>query len=176
MLASLLCSLSYETLNSGVTFLRQFSHLLTPDGISVYVKFSNTVSLLLGDFLPSDYIKYLRALKYRLVLLIIAQASERKIVETYCCLIFFLKVSVIFLYPFLYISAFSPRWNETFTFIIQVPELALIRFVVESQGFITGNEFLGQYTVPLLCMNKGNVLKCKMILLSFICIAIKATL
>nr|XP_048288455.1 1-phosphatidylinositol 4,5-bisphosphate phosphodiesterase zeta-1 isoform X2 [Myodes glareolus] len=52
-------------------------------------------------------------------------------------------------------NAFSPRWNETFTFIIQVPELALIRFVVESQGFITGNEFLGQYTVPLLCMNKG---------------------
>ncbi|CAO2607063.1 1-phosphatidylinositol 4,5-bisphosphate phosphodiesterase zeta-1, partial [Lemmus lemmus] len=52
-------------------------------------------------------------------------------------------------------NAFSPRWNETFTFIIQVPELALIRFVVENQGFITGNEFLGQYTLPLLCMNKG---------------------
>ncbi|XP_059114712.1 1-phosphatidylinositol 4,5-bisphosphate phosphodiesterase zeta-1 isoform X1 [Peromyscus eremicus] len=52
-------------------------------------------------------------------------------------------------------NAFSPRWNETFTFVIQVPELALIRFVVENQGFITGNEFLGQYTLPVLCMNKG---------------------
>ncbi|XP_051010589.1 1-phosphatidylinositol 4,5-bisphosphate phosphodiesterase zeta-1 [Acomys russatus] len=52
-------------------------------------------------------------------------------------------------------NAFSPRWNETFTFIIQVPELALIRFVVENQGFIAGNEFLGQYTLPVLCMNKG---------------------
>uniref|UniRef100_A0A8C3X1W1 Phosphoinositide phospholipase C n=1 Tax=Catagonus wagneri TaxID=51154 RepID=A0A8C3X1W1_9CETA len=52
-------------------------------------------------------------------------------------------------------NAFSPRWNETFTFIIQVPELALIRFVVENQGLITGNEFLGQYTLPVLCMNKG---------------------
>uniref|UniRef100_A0A5F9CA79 Phosphoinositide phospholipase C n=1 Tax=Oryctolagus cuniculus TaxID=9986 RepID=A0A5F9CA79_RABIT len=53
-------------------------------------------------------------------------------------------------------NAFSPRWNETFTFIIQVPELALIRFVVvENQGLIAGNEFLGQYTIPLLCMNKG---------------------
>ncbi|KAL6082595.1 hypothetical protein STEG23_001626, partial [Scotinomys teguina] len=51
-------------------------------------------------------------------------------------------------------NAFSPRWNETFTFIIQVPELALIRFVVENQGFIAGNEFLGQYTLPVLCMNK----------------------
>uniref|UniRef100_A0A8C9M160 Phosphoinositide phospholipase C n=2 Tax=Panthera tigris altaica TaxID=74533 RepID=A0A8C9M160_PANTA len=52
-------------------------------------------------------------------------------------------------------NAFSPRWNETFTFIIQVPELALMRFVVESQGLITGNEFLGQYTLPVLSMNKG---------------------
>uniref|UniRef100_A0A8C8ZZI3 Phosphoinositide phospholipase C n=1 Tax=Prolemur simus TaxID=1328070 RepID=A0A8C8ZZI3_PROSS len=52
-------------------------------------------------------------------------------------------------------NAFSPRWNETFTFIIHVPELALIRFVVENQGLITGNEFLGQYTIPFLCMNKG---------------------
>ncbi|XP_057557632.1 1-phosphatidylinositol 4,5-bisphosphate phosphodiesterase zeta-1 [Hippopotamus amphibius kiboko] len=52
-------------------------------------------------------------------------------------------------------NAFSPRWNETFTFIIQVPELALIRFVVENQGLIAGNEFLGQYTLPVLCMNKG---------------------
>lgn len=72
------------------------------------------------------------------------------------------------LYLFLYISAFSPRWNETFTFIIQVPELALIRFVVENQGLIAGNEFLGQYTLPVLCMNKGNIPKSKMIVLMFI--------
>ncbi|XP_036992452.2 1-phosphatidylinositol 4,5-bisphosphate phosphodiesterase zeta-1 [Artibeus jamaicensis] len=52
-------------------------------------------------------------------------------------------------------NAFSPRWNETFTFIIQVPELALIRFAVENQNLITGNEFLGQYTLPVLCMSKG---------------------
>ncbi|XP_023565240.1 1-phosphatidylinositol 4,5-bisphosphate phosphodiesterase zeta-1 [Octodon degus] len=52
-------------------------------------------------------------------------------------------------------NAFSPRWNETFTFIIQVPELALLRFVVENSGLIAGNEFLGQYTLPVLCMNKG---------------------
>ncbi|XP_029810481.1 1-phosphatidylinositol 4,5-bisphosphate phosphodiesterase zeta-1 isoform X2 [Suricata suricatta] len=52
-------------------------------------------------------------------------------------------------------NAFSPRWNETFTFIIQVPELALMRFVVESQNLIAGNEFLGQYTLPVLSMNKG---------------------
>ncbi|XP_021114792.1 1-phosphatidylinositol 4,5-bisphosphate phosphodiesterase zeta-1 isoform X1 [Heterocephalus glaber] len=56
-------------------------------------------------------------------------------------------------------NAFSPRWNETFTFIIQVPELALLRFVVENSGLIAGNEFLGQYTLPVLCMSKGNFLK-----------------
>ncbi|KAM6162632.1 1-phosphatidylinositol 4,5-bisphosphate phosphodiesterase zeta-1 [Erethizon dorsatum] len=52
-------------------------------------------------------------------------------------------------------NAFSPRWNEAFTFIIQVPELALLRFVVENSGLIAGNEFLGQYTLPVLCMSKG---------------------
>ncbi|KAM6216297.1 1-phosphatidylinositol 4,5-bisphosphate phosphodiesterase zeta-1 [Rhynchocyon petersi] len=51
-------------------------------------------------------------------------------------------------------NAFSPKWNETFTFIIQVPELALIRFVAY-QVAITGNEFLGQYTLPVLCLNRG---------------------
>ncbi|XP_031239593.1 1-phosphatidylinositol 4,5-bisphosphate phosphodiesterase zeta-1 isoform X2 [Mastomys coucha] len=53
-------------------------------------------------------------------------------------------------------NAFSPKWNETFTFLIQEPELALIRFAVETQqGFLSGSELLGQYTLPVLCMNKG---------------------
>ncbi|CAM5079716.1 unnamed protein product, partial [Natator depressus] len=52
-------------------------------------------------------------------------------------------------------NALCPRWNETFTFNVQVPELALVRFVVEDQISLAANEFLGQYTLPLLCMNKG---------------------
>ncbi|XP_055990572.1 1-phosphatidylinositol 4,5-bisphosphate phosphodiesterase zeta-1 [Sorex fumeus] len=52
-------------------------------------------------------------------------------------------------------NAFNPKWNETFTFVIAVPELALIRFVAESQNLIVGTEFLGQYTLPVLCMNRG---------------------
>ena len=68
-----------------------------------------------------------------------------------------------------YVSAFNPRWNETFTFVIQVPELALIRFVAENQGLIAGNEFLGQYTLPVLCMNRGNILKNKVTVLIFRC-------
>ncbi|XP_043824149.1 1-phosphatidylinositol 4,5-bisphosphate phosphodiesterase zeta-1 [Dromiciops gliroides] len=52
-------------------------------------------------------------------------------------------------------NAFSPRWNETFTFTIHAPEMALVRFVAETQSTIGSNEFLGQYTLPLLCMDKG---------------------
>ena len=50
-----------------------------------------------------------------------------------------------------------------------MPELALIRFVAENQGLIAGNEFLGQYTLPVLCMNRGNILKSKMTVLIFMC-------
>ncbi|XP_074050450.1 1-phosphatidylinositol 4,5-bisphosphate phosphodiesterase zeta-1 isoform X2 [Macrotis lagotis] len=52
-------------------------------------------------------------------------------------------------------NAFTPRWNETFTFTIHAPEMALVRFVAENQATIGSNEFLGQYTLPLLCMDKG---------------------
>nr|XP_012788858.1 unnamed protein product [Sorex araneus] len=52
-------------------------------------------------------------------------------------------------------NAFNPKWNETFTFVIGVPELALIRFVAQSQNLIVGTEFLGQYTLPVLCMSRG---------------------
>ncbi|XP_056655285.1 1-phosphatidylinositol 4,5-bisphosphate phosphodiesterase zeta-1 isoform X4 [Monodelphis domestica] len=55
-------------------------------------------------------------------------------------------------------NAFDPRWNETFTFTIHAPEMALIRFVAESQSTIGANEFLGQYTLPLLCMEKDKFL------------------
>ncbi|NWU89911.1 PLCZ1 phosphodiesterase, partial [Upupa epops] len=52
-------------------------------------------------------------------------------------------------------NALSPRWDETFFFSIQVPELALIRFCVEDEISLVANEFLGQYTLPLLCLSKG---------------------
>ncbi|XP_063164394.1 1-phosphatidylinositol 4,5-bisphosphate phosphodiesterase zeta-1-like [Candoia aspera] len=52
-------------------------------------------------------------------------------------------------------NALCPRWNETFTFDVRVPELALVRFVVEDQLSLASNDFLGQYTLPLLSINKG---------------------
>ncbi|XP_067997996.1 LOW QUALITY PROTEIN: 1-phosphatidylinositol 4,5-bisphosphate phosphodiesterase zeta-1 [Melanerpes formicivorus] len=52
-------------------------------------------------------------------------------------------------------NALCPRWNETFSFTIQVPELALVRFCVEDEISVVANEFLGQYTLPLLSLNRG---------------------
>ncbi|KAM9029867.1 1-phosphatidylinositol 4,5-bisphosphate phosphodiesterase zeta-1 [Ara ararauna] len=52
-------------------------------------------------------------------------------------------------------NALSPRWDETFSFTVQVPELALIRFCVEDEISLVSNEFLGQYTLPVLSLNKG---------------------
>ncbi|XP_014792777.1 PREDICTED: 1-phosphatidylinositol 4,5-bisphosphate phosphodiesterase zeta-1 [Calidris pugnax] len=52
-------------------------------------------------------------------------------------------------------NALSPRWDETFSFTVQVPELALIRFCVEDEVSLVANEFLGQYTLPLLSLRKG---------------------
>ncbi|KFV11355.1 1-phosphatidylinositol 4,5-bisphosphate phosphodiesterase zeta-1, partial [Tauraco erythrolophus] len=52
-------------------------------------------------------------------------------------------------------NALNPRWNEIFSFTVQVPELALIRFCVEDEISLVANEFLGQYTLPLLSLKKG---------------------
>ncbi|XP_051640427.1 1-phosphatidylinositol 4,5-bisphosphate phosphodiesterase zeta-1 isoform X1 [Manacus candei] len=52
-------------------------------------------------------------------------------------------------------NALCPKWNETFSFNIQVPELAMIRFCVEDEVSLVNNEFLGQYTLPVLSLNTG---------------------
>ncbi|NXR70329.1 PLCZ1 phosphodiesterase, partial [Rhadina sibilatrix] len=52
-------------------------------------------------------------------------------------------------------NALCPKWNETFSFTIQVPELAMIRFCVEDEVSLVNNEFLGQYTLPVLSLNTG---------------------
>ncbi|XP_071407039.1 1-phosphatidylinositol 4,5-bisphosphate phosphodiesterase zeta-1-like [Pithys albifrons albifrons] len=52
-------------------------------------------------------------------------------------------------------NALNPKWNETFSFNIQVPELAMIRFCVEDELSVLNHEFLGQYTLPVLSLNTG---------------------
>ncbi|NXS21568.1 PLCZ1 phosphodiesterase, partial [Mystacornis crossleyi] len=52
-------------------------------------------------------------------------------------------------------NALNPKWNETFSFTIQVPELAMIRFCVEDEVSLVSNEFLGQFTLPVMSLNTG---------------------
>ncbi|XP_059200678.1 1-phosphatidylinositol 4,5-bisphosphate phosphodiesterase delta-1-like [Centropristis striata] len=52
-------------------------------------------------------------------------------------------------------NGFNPEWNENFQFDVFVPELALVRFTVEDHDSTSGNEFVGQYTLPLNSIKMG---------------------
>lgn len=50
---------------------------------------------------------------------------------------------------------FNPRWEETLSFQLRAPELALVRFVVEDYDSTSCNDFVGQFTLPLASMREG---------------------
>ncbi|XP_060761630.1 1-phosphatidylinositol 4,5-bisphosphate phosphodiesterase delta-1b isoform X2 [Neoarius graeffei] len=52
-------------------------------------------------------------------------------------------------------NGFNPMWNENFRFDLYVPELALVRFVVEDYDSMSSNDFIGQYTVPFTTLQMG---------------------
>ncbi|XP_005297184.2 1-phosphatidylinositol 4,5-bisphosphate phosphodiesterase delta-1 isoform X1 [Chrysemys picta bellii] len=52
-------------------------------------------------------------------------------------------------------NGFNPKWDEEFGFDIDVPELALVRFVVEDFDVSTKNDFIGQFTIPFTCLKQG---------------------
>uniref|UniRef100_A0A8C7YUB0 Phosphoinositide phospholipase C n=1 Tax=Oryzias sinensis TaxID=183150 RepID=A0A8C7YUB0_9TELE len=52
-------------------------------------------------------------------------------------------------------NGFNPVWQDSLRFTIHTPELALVRFVVEDYDKTSKNDFVGQYTVPLTCMQQG---------------------
>ncbi|XP_068708108.1 inactive phospholipase C-like protein 1 [Montipora foliosa] len=51
-------------------------------------------------------------------------------------------------------NGFNPVFDESFEFHINLPDLALVRFVVQDDDFI-GDGFIGQYTIPLNCIQPG---------------------
>lgn len=53
------------------------------------------------------------------------------------------------------VEGFNPTWNENFQFEVYVPELALVRFVVEDYDSTSDNEFIGQYTLPFNGLKMG---------------------
>ncbi|XP_024114362.1 inactive phospholipase C-like protein 2 [Oryzias melastigma] len=48
----------------------------------------------------------------------------------------------------------NPLFDESFEFQINLPELAMVRFVVLDDDYI-GDEFIGQYTIPFECLQPG---------------------
>ncbi|KFW87053.1 1-phosphatidylinositol 4,5-bisphosphate phosphodiesterase delta-1, partial [Manacus vitellinus] len=52
-------------------------------------------------------------------------------------------------------NGFNPKWDEEFTFDIEIPALALVRFVVEDFDMSTKNDFIGQYTLPFTSLKQG---------------------
>lgn len=52
-------------------------------------------------------------------------------------------------------AGFNPVWYDTLRFTIHTPELAMVRFVVEDYDKTSKNDFVGQYTLPLGCMQQG---------------------
>ncbi|XP_058560863.1 1-phosphatidylinositol 4,5-bisphosphate phosphodiesterase delta-4 isoform X3 [Neofelis nebulosa] len=52
-------------------------------------------------------------------------------------------------------NGFNPYWGQTLCFRVLVPELALLRFVVNDYNWKTRHDFIGQYTLPWSCMQQG---------------------
>uniref|UniRef100_A0A8D0D1E9 Phosphoinositide phospholipase C n=1 Tax=Sander lucioperca TaxID=283035 RepID=A0A8D0D1E9_SANLU len=52
-------------------------------------------------------------------------------------------------------NGFNPRWDCTLSFQLQVPELALVRFVVEDHDHTAKNDFVGQFTLPFMSLRTG---------------------
>uniref|UniRef100_A0A8C6TGP2 Phosphoinositide phospholipase C n=1 Tax=Neogobius melanostomus TaxID=47308 RepID=A0A8C6TGP2_9GOBI len=52
-------------------------------------------------------------------------------------------------------NGFNPAWNETLNFVVHVPDLALVRFVVEDYDKASRNDFIGQFTLPFTSLQPG---------------------
>lgn len=55
------------------------------------------------------------------------------------------------------VLGFNPAWNENSQFDVYVPELALVRFVVEDFDSMSDNDFVAQYTLPFNSIQMGKL-------------------
>ncbi|KAL2085120.1 hypothetical protein ACEWY4_018440 [Coilia grayii] len=52
-------------------------------------------------------------------------------------------------------NGFNPMWNENFQFEVNVPELAMVRFVLEDYDSTSQNDRIGQYCLPFTSLQRG---------------------
>ncbi|KAM4606385.1 1-phosphatidylinositol 4,5-bisphosphate phosphodiesterase delta-1a isoform 2-T2 [Polymixia lowei] len=52
-------------------------------------------------------------------------------------------------------NGFNPMWNENFQFDIHVPDLVMVRFIVEDYDSTSHNDLIGQYCLPLTSIQNG---------------------
>jgi hypothetical protein len=52
-------------------------------------------------------------------------------------------------------NGFNPIWETTFKFPIVNPDLALLTFEVSDSDFISSDDFIGHYSLPLNCVREG---------------------
>ncbi|RDD39766.1 Inactive phospholipase C-like protein 2 [Trichoplax sp. H2] len=51
-------------------------------------------------------------------------------------------------------NGFNPVFDESYEFLINLPELAILRFLVKDDEHI-GDDFIGQFSIPLTCVKLG---------------------
>ncbi|XP_075906623.1 1-phosphatidylinositol 4,5-bisphosphate phosphodiesterase delta-1a isoform X1 [Nelusetta ayraudi] len=52
-------------------------------------------------------------------------------------------------------NGFNPMWNESLQFDVHVPELVMVRFVVEDYDSTSQNDLVGHYCLPLTSVQNG---------------------
>lgn len=52
-------------------------------------------------------------------------------------------------------NGLNPRWNEDFMFYVNIPQLAIIHFVVQDSNAVTASELIGQYCLPFTSLRQG---------------------
>eukprot|EP01117_Protostelium_nocturnum_P006576 TRINITY_DN2369_c0_g1_i1.p1 TRINITY_DN2369_c0_g1~~TRINITY_DN2369_c0_g1_i1.p1 ORF type:complete len:599 (+),score=252.39 TRINITY_DN2369_c0_g1_i1:142-1938(+) len=52
-------------------------------------------------------------------------------------------------------NGYNPNWNKELRFSVRKPELAILLFVVADSDYLSPDDLIGQYALPLTCLREG---------------------